>query len=118
MAVSNINFIEERCLVIGDARRPLITVQLCQDDDTPLDISGFTWAASVRSLEDDSEAGVFTVVPDTGTGEVSLELEEDALDSAEPGRRFIWDLRGTDSLGDTRRYVGGLVWLTRGATRV
>lgn len=107
-------------IVRGDDYSHLIT--FVNEDETPLDLTGYTGQAQIRKTPADTDApeATFTVTIATPlTGEVLVEL--DAVQSADlPAvkKHYYWDLELTTDTGQIVTPLGGKVIVIQDVTHI
>lgn len=80
---------------------------------SPINITGFTFAAQIkRQYEDETALQVITVnITDAPNGALELVLT-DVETRALPACKGVWDLEQTDAGGDVSRILEGIVEIT------
>tara|TARA_R100001086_G_scaffold222519_1_gene140084 strand:- start:342 stop:674 length:333 start_codon:yes stop_codon:yes gene_type:complete len=92
------------------------TFNVTDDDDLPIDLTGYTGAAQFRKHYSSSNSTAFTVELDANNGIVTLKL--DAATSANtPYGRYVYDCKITSGANLTTRIVEGIVTVRPQATR-
>lgn len=82
----------------------------------PLDLTGYTAAAQIRSDFDDTVFYAFDVTITPLIGQIDLLLTSDTSELI-PAGSYVWDFEVTDPSGQTRTYITGDVQMLAEVTR-
>jgi hypothetical protein len=97
-------------------------VQLAADEagDDPIDITGWTFAAHIRTRPSSAESVVeFDIeVDDAEEGLLTLSLDSPTTLGLSIARPYVWDFQATHDDGTVRTYLRGNVSITGDVTRV
>ena len=103
-------------LIIDQGSSFTTTITLTNDDDTILDLTGYTGAGQIRKWYTSSNAVNFTVTIAPASGEVTLQLTANATANMSAGR-YVYDVELT--IGATiSRVLEGLITVTPEVTRI
>jgi hypothetical protein len=92
------------------------TINLTDDNDSPIDLTDYTGAAQMRKYYTSSNAFDFDVDIVANTGQVILTMSSTITNEIEAGR-YVYDVELTDPEGKISRIAEGLVTITPGVTR-
>lgn len=92
------------------------TIDITDENDQPLDLSGYTGQAQMRKHYTSSNAVPFGVSINPTLGSIALSLSANATIQITPGR-YVYDVELTDSGGIVSRIVEGIVTVTPNVTR-
>ena len=76
------------------------------DDDEPIDLTGYTARASMKLTYNDSNPVDFTCTVTGGIGKVRVYLPSSESANLVPGH-YIWDFEIINDDGDSRTYLAG-----------
>jgi hypothetical protein len=94
------------------------SITISDDYGNPVDLTGATLASQVRKSFISTTAWLFTItVTDPTNGVVVLSMTADQTGSMKPGR-YVYDAQYTDSVGNTVRFLKGIVTIFPAATRL
>jgi hypothetical protein len=86
-------------------------------DGTPLDLSGYSFAAQIREHHTSPDSVDFTVnIVDAPTGVIAMSLTDEVTGTLEPGTQY-YDLVMTGSDSRKQRLLGGRAFVKAGITR-
>lgn len=96
----------------------IFNVYLKNDADTPIDVTGDTFASQIRYNRDDTSiAASFTVsVVDAVNGQIRLTLSSDSSAALVAGNAF-WDCQRTTSGGVRTTFIAGKCTILADVTR-
>lgn len=102
----------------GDTVEPILFELLQDDEITPINISGWTFAAQIREKQDDTAvvAAFTAVITDAPNGRFTLEMSA-VLTDLLPKKTCVWDCQRTLPNGKKRTIVAGKVFTTRDVTK-
>lgn len=92
------------------------TIDITDENDQPLNLSGYSGQAQMRKHYTSSNAVAFGVSINPVQGSVALSLTANATIQITPGR-YVYDVELTDSDGIVSRIVEGIVTVTPNVTR-
>lgn len=92
------------------------TIDLTDENDQALDLSGYTGLAQMRKHYTSSNAVSFIVSIIPASGTVNLSLSANTTATITPGR-YVYDVELMDSTGIISRIVEGIVTVTPNVTR-
>ena len=102
-------------LIIDQGTSYSTTVNVTDDDDNPVDLTGYTGAAQMRKHYTSITSYAFTVAVDAA-GTVTLSMTANAT-NAIPYGRYVYDCELTDHSGTKSRLVEGIVTISPQVTR-
>jgi hypothetical protein len=93
----------------------LKSLQFTDDEDEPINITGWTFLSQIRKTANDDEllAALTVTVTDAATGKLDLTLAASITKSLVTG---VWDLEAVAD-GDTRTYLAGDAIVTSDVSR-
>lgn len=97
----------------------ITTLDLTNDDNTPLDVTNQTFSAEIRKSYYSTNATanlVVTVVGDAANGSIRMEMDAANTANIKPGR-YVYDLKMTSDANVTIRIVEGILTVTPQVTR-
>lgn len=103
-------------LIIDQGTTFTTTVDVTDDDDQPIDLTGFTGSSQIRKHYTSSNSTPFAVHVDGPDGTVRLSLTS-AQTSALRAGRYVYDVELTNSSNVVSRIVEGIVTVTPQVTR-
>lgn len=84
-----------------------LSVTLVQPNGTPLNLTGYTAQAHIRSNYGDEFVYAFTVtIPAPSTGKIDIVLPSNVSAGIAPGT-YIWDFQVKEPSGNIRTYLAG-----------
>ena len=94
------------------------TIELTNDDNTPIDVTDCEFSAQVRkSFYSGNTAAELTVTAvDTPNGVITLSLSAEETSNVKPGR-YLYDLKMLNSANVTSRVIEGILTVTPQVTR-
>lgn len=92
------------------------TIDITDENDQPLNLSGYTGQAQMRKHYTSSNAVSFGVLINSSLGSIALSLSANTTIQITPGR-YVYDVELTDSSGIVSRIVEGIVTVTPNVTR-
>jgi hypothetical protein len=93
-----------------------MTITMRDNNGNPLDLSGFTPAATIRANHSSGTEYAFEATLPGGPGVVSLVLNSDVSALLTPGS-YVWDYQLTDANSNVRTYITGDVTVYDEVTR-
>lgn len=103
-------------LIIDQGADFTTTINVTDDDDNIIDLTGYTGTAQIRKHYTSVTYYSFVVTIAPAYGEVTLGLSANTSNAMTPGR-YVYDCELRDSNGKTSRLVEGIVTLTPQVTR-
>lgn len=103
-------------LIIDQGTTYSTTVDVADEDDLPIDLTGYTGTAQIRKHYSSSNSTPFTVHVDGPDGTVRLSLTS-AQTRALAAGRYVYDVELTNSSNVISRIVEGIVTVTPQVTR-
>lgn len=103
-------------IVIDQGTSFATTIDVTDEEDNTVDLTGFTGAAQMRKHYTSSAQTAFTVSISADLGEVTLSMAANVTNNIAPGR-YVYDCELTDGSGTVSRLVEGIVTVTPGVTR-
>ncbi len=103
-------------LIIDQGATFQTSINVTDDDEVAINLTGYTAAAQMRKHYTSSNATNFTVSISPVLGIVTLSMSANTTNSLVPGR-YVYDCELTDTNGATTRLVEGIVTVTPGVTR-
>lgn len=103
-------------LIIDQGTDYSTSIDVTDDNDVPIDLTGYTAASHMRKHYTSTKKYSFTasVVPELG--QVVLAANNTLTDSI-PAGRYVYDCELTDLFGNVSRLVEGIVTITPSTTR-
>lgn len=94
------------------------TLDLQNDDNTPMDLAGHTFSCQIRKsyYSSNATANVTVTVEDSANGRVRLAMDSANTANIKAGR-YLYDLKMTDDVDVTIRVVEGIVTITPQVSR-
>lgn len=92
------------------------SINVTDDNDEVIDLSGYSAAAQMRKHYTSSNAYSFNTSISPSIGVVTLSMSSNTTNSI-PAGRYVYDCELTDSNGLVTRLVEGIVTVTPGVTR-
>lgn len=92
------------------------TLNLTDDNDDPVNLTGYTGAGQIRKHYTSSNSTSFTVTLGGANGTVTLALSANATGNLASGR-YVYDFEVTDNVGLVTRIFEGIVTVTPQVTR-
>ena len=102
-------------LIIDQGASFETTINVTDDEDTPVDLSGYTGAAQLRKHYTSLTSTAFTVAITGATGEVTLSMSANTTANIAAGR-YVYDCEITNG-SVTTRIIEGIVTVTPQVTR-
>lgn len=103
-------------LIIDQGSTYQTSVNVTDDDDNPINLSGYTAAAQMRKHYTSVTSYAFTTSISPLIGVVTLSMSSNTTNSI-PAGRYVYDCELTDSNGTISRLIEGIVTVTPGVTR-
>lgn len=103
-------------LIIDQGSTYSTTINITDDDDAPIDLTGYTGAAQIRKHFTSTANTPFTVAVGALEGAVVLSLTANQTSSLVAGR-YVYDVELTSASGVISRVVEGIVTVTPQVTR-
>lgn len=103
-------------LIIDQGADFTTTVNVTDDDDNIINLTGYTGSAQIRKHYTSITYYSFTVSIAAAYGEVTLGLTANTSNSMTPGR-YVYDCELIDGNGKTSRLIEGIVTLTPQVTK-
>jgi len=92
------------------------TVSVTDEDDLPINLTGYTANAQMRKHYSSVISYAFDTSIAANTGVITLAMSSNATNSLTAGR-YVYDVEITTSGGSVSRLVEGIVTVTPGVTR-
>lgn len=92
------------------------TINVTDEDDAVIDLTGYTGAAQMRKHYTSSNSQAFTVSISPSLGAVTLSLSANSTGNLVSGR-YVFDCELTDGSGYVSRLIEGIVTVTPQVTR-
>lgn len=104
--------------IIVDQGTDFVTsLSVTDDDDAPIDLSGYTGSAQFRKHYTSETSTSFDVSFSAGsTGIINLSLSRDVTSNTEPGR-YVYDVEVTSPANKRSRLVEGILTVTPEVTK-
>ena len=103
-------------LIIDQGTTYSTSIDITDDNDMPVDLTGYTGSAQIRKHYSSSNSTPFAVSIDAADGVVSLGLTSTQTGALTAGR-FVYDVELTNTSGVVSRIVEGIVTVTPQVTR-
>lgn len=103
-------------IVIDQGSTFQATINVTDEDDNVIDLTGYSAAASMRKHYTSLTAYNFTVSISPALGAVTLAMSANATSNISAGR-YVYDCELTDSYGAKTRIIEGVVTVTPEVTR-
>jgi hypothetical protein len=103
-------------LVIDQGATFSVSIDIMDDDDQVIDLTGYTGAAQIRKHFTSSNSVAFTVTTAPVDGVVTLSLTANQTSGLIAGR-YVYDVELTNSSNVISRVVEGIVTVTPQVTR-
>lgn len=103
-------------LIIDQGADYSTTINVTDDDDTVIDLTGYTGAAQMRKHYTSVTFYAFDVSINGPLGIVTLSMAANSTNNI-PAGRYVYDCELTDTQGKTSRLVEGIVTITPNVTR-
>lgn len=103
-------------IVIDQGTTFQTAVNVTDDEENPVDLTGYSAAAQMRKHYTSSNAFSFTTSISPSLGIVTLSMTANTTNTITPGR-YMYDCELTDTNGAVSRLIEGIVTVTPGVTR-
>ena len=103
-------------IVIDQGSTFQTSINVTDDNETPINLTGYSAAAMLRKHYTSSNATSFTTSISPTLGIVTLSMSANTTNAITPGR-YVYDCELTDTNGAVTRLVEGIVTVTPGVTR-
>lgn len=103
-------------LIIDQGSSFETTLNLTDDNDNAVNLTGFTGAGQIRKHYTSSTATSFSVTLGGANGTVTLAMSSNSTANLASGR-YVYDIEVTDSSGIVSRLFEGIVTVTPQVTR-
>lgn len=103
-------------LVVDQGTDYSTTIEITDDNDLPVDLTGYTANASFRKTFSSCTAVSFTASVNSALGVITLGLPANSTLNIEAGR-FVYDVALVNGLGVHSRVVEGILTVTPSVTR-
>jgi hypothetical protein len=103
-------------IVIDQGSTFQTSINVTDEDDQPIDLTGYSAAAQMRKHYTSSNAYSFFASISPTLGIVTLAMTANVTNTIAPGR-YMYDCELTDSNQATTRLIEGIVTVTPGVTR-
>jgi len=104
-------------LIIDQGSSYSTTVNVTDDDDNSVDLTGYTGAAQMRKHYSSTTSYAFTVSINSGQGTVALSMNA-ATTNTIPYGRYVYDCELTETSSGTKsRLIEGIVTISPQVTR-
>lgn len=103
-------------LIIDQGSTFQTSINVTDEDDQPIDLTGYSAAAQMRKHYTSSNAYSFFASISPTLGIVTLSMTANVTNTIAPGR-YMYDCELTDTNGATTRLLEGIVTVTPGVTR-
>jgi len=103
-------------LIIDQGTDYSTTINLADNEDSPIDLEGYTGRAQIRKYYTSLTAYDFQVDVTANTGQVTLSMVSN-LTAQIPNGRYVYDINLIDENGIVSRIMEGLVTITPSATK-
>lgn len=103
-------------LIIDQGADYVTSLTVTDDDDTPINLTGYTGAAQMRKHYTSVTSYAFDISISALEGVVSLSMTANTTNSI-PAGRYVYDCELTDTSGKRSRLVEGIVTVTPQVTR-
>lgn len=104
-------------LIVDQGTDYSTTVNLTDDNDNIVDLTGYTAAGQIRKTYTSSNAVNFGIVLESSNGVVRMSLT-DTQTAAMAAGRYVYDVFVTNAANTTSRIVEGIVTITPRSTRL
>jgi hypothetical protein len=103
-------------LIIDQGTTYSTTIDIIDDNDMPIDLTGYTGSAQLRKHYSSSNSTSFAVSVDASSGILALSLTA-AQTGALAAGRYVYDVELTNASNVVSRIVEGIVTVTPQVTR-
>ena len=103
-------------LIIDQGTTYSTSIDIADDNDMPIDLTGYTGSAQIRKHYSSSNSTPFSVSIDSADGVVTLSLTSTQTGSLTAGR-YVYDVELTNTSNVVSRIVEGIVTITPQVTR-
>lgn len=103
-------------LIIDQGSTYSTVIDITDDNDAPIDLTGYTGSAQLRKHYSSSNSTPFTVSISPSDGGVSLSLTSTQTSALRAGR-YVYDVELTNASNVVSRIVEGIVTITPQVTR-
>lgn len=103
-------------IVIDQGTTFQTSINVTDENDDPVDLTGYSAAAQMRKHYTSSNAYTFFASISPTLGVVSLSMTANVTNTIAPGR-YMYDCELTDTNGAVTRLLEGIVTVTPGVTR-
>lgn len=103
-------------LIIDQGTTYSTSIDIADDNDMPIDLTGYTGSAQIRKHYSSSNSTPFSVSIDSADGVVTLSLTSTQTRSLTAGR-YVYDVELTNTSNVVSRIVEGIVTITPQVTR-
>lgn len=85
-------------------------LDISNDDDTPVDVTGYTFTSSIRKsyYSTNPTANLTVTVLSAANGNVQLSMNSATTSNIKPGR-YLYDVKMVDNLNTTFRVIEGII---------
>ena len=103
-------------LIIDQGSTFTVTIDLTDEDDTPIDLTGYTGVSQIRKTFTSLTSIAFTVSINAPTGAITLSLTPQQTAGLVAGR-YVYDVELTSSGGTVTRVVEGIATVNPQVTK-